>query len=170
MTNLEEFPLLDETPGGRIECPTGGTALTVTLNPKWYEYKTIIQYQKTKVLLSRLAKRYKLTFLYLVPELTEGGNIHYHGVYKCINDNARKLFLKSISRNIGYLVTKFIDNEIKWDQYIHKDKLWIDFPQYERIQYGQGVDANYTNVNKRKAMYDFFNIQYADFDDTDFQT
>lgn len=129
--------LLDEAPPADRECPTGGTALTVTLKPMFYELKPLIQYQRTKFILLKLAKKYKLSFLYLVPELTpQEGNIHYHGVYKSVNVNDTALFLRAVGKQIGFKVTKYIDNEIKWNQYIHKSKLYsYDYGQYAIISY-----------------------------------
>lgn len=129
--------LLDEAPPATRFCPTGGTALTVTLKPSFYELKPLIQYQRTKFILQKLAKKYKLSFLYLVPELTpQEGNIHYHGVYKSVNVNDTALFLRAVSKQIGFKVTKYIDNEIKWNDYIHKSKLYeYDYGQYSIVAY-----------------------------------
>jgi len=159
--------LLDETRPALQESdragPEGGVALTVTLNPKMYVFKPFEQYRRTSQFILKLAKRYKLTFLYLVPELTEiGGNIHYHGTFKCPDDNLRKLFLRSLGKTVGFIMTKFITDEPYWNRYCHKDRLYNSLPQYEILQFGQGAVPLYREENRRAAVYDFFNIDVTE--------
>lgn len=100
-------------------------AFTVTLKPNLYRFTPTEQYDMTyyriHTILWSVANEYTC-----VAELTQNGNIHYHGIidFIIIPNKSNMIRFKNSFRKetlFGFNNIKQIDNDLKWIEYISKD-------------------------------------------------
>lgn len=132
---------------------TAKYAVTLTLHPSMYKLSTRRQLNVSKNFIEAFFKKLHSDWLdyvhtctgdihpfdlpdllnqmhsyYLVPELTNNYNVHWHGWiqfgYNLMKGQAPEPYwynLFRLSNTIGYTVLKLITDEPVWDIYIHKD-------------------------------------------------
>jgi len=102
-------------------------AITVTLNRSLRKYSPDEQYTKSFMPLADLLHRFKKTLVY---ELTQNGDIHYHGIisldvkYKNVHIRDMIIFIQNLFRGskiFGYVCVKQVTDYNKWKEYILKD-------------------------------------------------
>lgn len=93
-------------------------ALTQTLHSRYYKYKAITQLEKIYPLLEKLLKQ-TCMFYTIQAELTEKGNIHFHGTVTFISDIHKFIYVDSV-RTLGMYVMKPIHNIEQWTKYYKK--------------------------------------------------
>lgn len=93
-------------------------ALTQTLHSRYYKYKAITQLGKIFPLLEKLLKQTCMYYI-IQAELTEKGNIHFHGTVTFISDIHKFIYVDSV-RTLGMYYMKLIHNIEEWTKYYRK--------------------------------------------------
>lgn len=90
----------------------GAYFVTITLSPKLYKYSSTTQYELTIGELRQLFETSAARWA-IVPELTDKGNIHYHGWIVLETKYAYILFLNKLKRKKSLGFCKINDERIK---------------------------------------------------------
>lgn len=104
-----------------VKCNTMYYGLTLTFKPKYHESEIRKLHKFVNTTISRSLVWKKINYI-LFPELTSGGNLHYHGIiydtYQCTADKA----IKHWRRKFGFVKPEFtVRNRENWNSYIVKD-------------------------------------------------
>jgi len=107
---------------------------TLTLRPEFHAFPLNYQHELFQRDLDKYLRKRKIPY-YLVPELTEQGNLHLHGIIMCDYETSRKLMNRWIKMSFGFYKAIYpIKSPIALYEYIHKDKLY-EKPVYPIISY-----------------------------------
>lgn len=119
-------PVLD-----RATSPEGGLAeknapdrwqgMTITYKGRLEQEDYRTQFNHTAYPLARHLTRHCKVFEF-VPEFTDQGRIHYHGIYKAVNKQ-KGLELYQLLRKHGFIkIETNLRDIVKWKEYIYKEK------------------------------------------------
>lgn len=97
------------------------SAITMTYKP---EYQTTFTEEDNRKILKNAIKTISFNHdipieIVLLPDCDEGGNFHYHGIVS-MPIKYRPRFKKEITKYIGFMKLKYIDNIEKWTNYCFK--------------------------------------------------
>lgn len=112
----------------KSEAKAGYFAFTQTINVKCLgRFTATQQYDKTATFLHDVLRLNKFIGLTIVCELTEAGNLHYHGFFRYPNqclDRVNYIWknvMKKHPKEFGFSKIKLVDDHKGWVQYLIKD-------------------------------------------------
>lgn len=139
---------------------------TQTLHPKYYNMIMAWQHHESEHLISKYLISKGIPYLF-VPELTQDGNVHYHGYIKLPHDDMKCRIIKNRLRSIcGYFKQSVINDKETWWKYVFKEytktrtacpsltlSYWMPIPIYRLIHASYEKGRSYDEVSDILVQY-----------------